>query len=163
MNMMPRRRALAALGAVAAGFLTRDTTKAQLTEQQVRNHSQVTSTGNVWVDQTADGAQNTEIFVDGVWTGEDGIYRTSTGQIVLNDNQVTSTGDVAVRQVARGSQNTTAAVIGNDNCDPQYGPCGGANANCQPGSVLADPGTGQLFYCAGDQAFYPVPCQRCGK
>lgn len=101
--------ALAALGTRRAS--------AQFTEQEVSNGLQVVSTGNVTVDQAASGQQSVDIFGRPV---EDGIYRTTTGQVVVNDGQIVATGDVNVSQAASGQQTVFTAQQGGRRsyCDP---------------------------------------------
>jgi hypothetical protein len=154
--MMPRRSAIAALGAVFGSVLTSQATKAQFTEQEIRNNAQVVSTGDVRLNQNAEGAQNVEVLIDGVWQSQDGIYRTQTGQVVINDGQVVSTGNVELNQSARGSQNVRAVYSG--------GYYDGMPADvCEPGKVIADPGSGQLFYQANDCCFYQACAVNCQK
>jgi hypothetical protein len=155
MKLMNRR---SNLGLILAGFATvigADRAKGQYTEQNVRNGLQVTSTGNVTVDQAASGQQG--VYIDGTLQTRDGVYRTSTGQVVMNNGQITSTGDVTVSQSASGNQQVVATLPQND------GYYDGMPANqCQVGSVIADP-NGVLYFQKDDCCFYRVPCIPCKK
>jgi hypothetical protein len=128
---------------------------AQFTTQEVRNGLQVTSTGDVRVDQSASGNQEVGVFIDGRVVTEDGIYRDGSTQVVINDGQITSTGDVDVRQAASGTQQVTTVVRRQDDW------YNGMQADaCSPGQVLASP-NGVLFYQRDDCCFYEVPCIPC--
>jgi len=137
------------LGLILAGFATvigSDRVRAQYSEQQVRNGAQITSTGNVNLEQSASGSQNVEVMVDGQWVHEDGIYRDGTTQVVINDGQVTSTGDVNVRQSASGDQRVSTTIYDGSRAD-----------RCQVGAVIADP-DGVLYFQKADCCWYRVPC-----
>jgi hypothetical protein len=134
---------------MVASFLAPRIAGAQFTEQEVRNGLQVTSTGNVDVEQAASGTQDVGVVINGELVTEDGVYQSGTSQVVLNDGQITSTGDVRVVQSASGTQ--TAVYSGVRNGGPVEG-------ECRPGDVIANPDTGQLFYVARDCCYYEVPC-----
>lgn len=129
--------ALAALGTRRAS--------AQFTEQEVSNGLQVVSTGNVTVDQAASGQQSVDIFGQPL---EDGVYRTTTGQVVVNDGQIVATGDVTVSQAASGQQTVRSTTLYD----------GVRAETCQPGKVIADPDTGELYYQGRDCCYYLSPC-----
>lgn len=148
--MITRRSAIASAWAAIAAATAQRHTLAQFTEQEVSNGLQVVSTGNVNVDQAASGQQDVGIFVNGVPANEDGVYRTSTGQVVVNDGQIVATGDVNVRQSASGSQTVRTTQLYD----------GVRAESCQPGKVIADPDTGQLYYQGRDCCYYLSPC--CG-
>ena len=160
MNLMNRRTSLAAITAAGLSLWTnRQVTKAQYTEQQVRNDLQVTSTGNVNVDQAASGNQSVEVLVDGQWVHEDGIYRDGATQVVVNDGQITSTGNVNVRQSASGDQRVTT-VVRHSSTDWYDGM---PADKCEPGKVIANPDTGELYYQARDCCYWKAcasPCQK---
>lgn len=147
-----RRTACGSLVAMLSTLIGTRSTLAQHTEQEIRNGLQVVSTGDVNVSQ--DAAGNQEIFaVNGTAIHGDGVYQTSTGQVIVNDGQVVATGDVDVSQRAAGSQ-TVFTITSGQRAEV-----------CNPGHVLADPTTGQLFYQANDCCYYPAcaaPCkERC--
>jgi hypothetical protein len=145
-----------ALVAGVATLVGRSRASAQLTTQEVMNSNQITSTGNVNVEQSASGVQGVEVFVDGEWVSGDGIYRDGNRQVIVNDNQVTSTGDVNVRQAANGTQQVTTVV--------RYPERGGDRADvCSPGAVMANPNTGQLFFQANDCCWYVACASDCQK
>lgn len=133
------------LGAVASLF-TPQVVKAQFTEQEVRNGLQVTSTGDVDVNQSASGSQIVDI--NGTPINGNGVYQTATGQVVVNDGQITSTGDVSVNQSASGGQEVSGVYSSGMSGDWE----------CVPGYVIADPESGQLYYQRDDCCFYKVPC-----
>lgn len=152
--MITRRFAISSTVAAALATLNRHAGFAQFTEQEVSNGLQVTSTGNVNVSQAASGQQDVGVLINGVVETEDGIYRTSTGQVVMNDGQITATGDVNVTQSASGQQTVRTTVLRD----------GVRAETCQPGHVIADPDTGQLYYQARDCCYYLSPCcqqERC--
>lgn len=143
--MITRRFALSSAVAAAVTTLNRHTTLAQFTEQEVSNGLQVTATGNVNVDQAASGTQG--VLVNG-YPVEDGIYRTTTGQVVVNDGQITATGDVNVTQSASGTQTVRQLTVYD----------GQPADRCQPGHVIADPNTGLLYYQRNDCCYWLSPC-----
>lgn len=151
-RLMSRRRSLASFAGLAAAALSQRGAKAQFTEQEVRNGLQVTSTGDVEVDQAASGQQDVRVVVDGRPITENGVYRTATGQTVVNDGQITSTGNVRVTQSASGDQSVYSAVYD-----------GMPAESCNPGHVLADPATGQLYFQAQDCCYYPACASECRK
>jgi hypothetical protein len=147
--MFTRRFAISSAVAAAVATLSRRSTLAQFTEQEVSNGLQVTATGNVHVDQAASGQQDVGVFVNGQPV-DNGIFRTTTGQVVVNDGQITATGDVTVSQSASGTQTVRSVSLYD-----------GAPADrCDPGHVIADPTTGQLYYQGNDCCYYLSPC--CG-
>jgi hypothetical protein len=154
---MNRRSSLSLLAAGFASVIGASRARAQFTDQEVRNGAQITSTGNVNLEQSASGNQQVEVQVDGGWVSDDGIYRTQTGQVVINDGQVTSTGDVNVRQSASGNQRVVATLPQND------GYYDGKPADtCEVGKVIADP-NGVLYFQKDDCCYYRVPCIPCKK
>lgn len=155
---MKRMNRRSNLGLILAGFATvigSKAARAQFTEQDVTNGLQVTSTGNVTVDQAASGQQG--VYIDGTLETRDGVYRTSTGQVVMNNGQITSTGDVTVSQSASGNQRVVATLPARD------GFYDGMPADtCEVGKVIADP-NGILYFQKTDCCFYRVPCIPCKK
>lgn len=149
MNIMSRRTTFSAIfGGLAAAILP-SRTLAQYTEQEVSNGLSVVSTGDVTVDQAASGVQ--EVDINGTLVSGDGVYQTSTGNVVVNDGRIVATGDVDVSQSASGNQ--SVAVYS-----------GMPASACNPGHVIADPSTGQLFYQGNDCCYYEacaVNCKRC--
>lgn len=151
MNPMNRRSSLSLIMAGFASVIGSSRARAQFTEQDVTNGLQVTSTGNVTVDQAASGQQG--VYIDDTLQTRDGVYRTSTGQVVMNNGQITSTGDVTVSQSASGNQQVVATLPQND------GYYDGKPAdNCEVGKVVADPDTGLLYYTARDCCLYLSAC-----
>lgn len=152
---MTTRRAVMGpfVAAIAATVFDRQRVLAQHTAQEVTNGLQVTATGDVRVDQAASGQQDVGIFANGVPITEDGVYRTSSGQLVVNDGQITATGDVTVTQSASGQQTVRHFTVYD----------GQRADRCEPGHVLADPNTGLLYYQANDCCYYLSPCcqQKC--
>lgn len=156
MTPMTRRASLATLlSAIASiGIGTRGT-RAQFTEQEVRNGASVVATGDVELNQSASGTQ-VVTDVNGVPVNGDGIYQTDSGQVVVNDGRVTATGDVSVNQSASGSQTVQVASL------PNVAYYDGMPADqCNPGQVIADPTTGQLFYQANDCCYYAACASEC--
>lgn len=152
MNLMNRRSSLSLIIAGFASVVGASRAKAQWTEQQIRNGAQVTATGDVTLNQSASGQQG--VYIDGVLQTEDGIYRTSTGQVIMNDGQVTATGDVVLNQSASGNQQVRTEVR-------QSGMYDGIPAGtCQVGAVIADP-DGILYFQKADCCWYLVPCMPC--
>src|SRR5690554_3147370 len=131
--MFTRRFAISSAVAAALAVVNRHAASAQHTAQEIRNGVQVVATGNVNVDQAASGSQTVDIFGRPL---EDGIYRTTTGQLVVNDGQIVATGDVNVRQSASGTQTARQLTVYD----------GQRADRCQPGHVLADPNTGRIYY-----------------
>ena len=124
---------------------------AQFSEQEIRNSAQVVSTGDVNLSQ--DAAGNQEVYaVNGVPVTGDGVYQTSTGQVIVNDGQVVATGDVNVSQRASGSQTVYAET-------ELYS--GMPAGTCEPGKVIANPDTGQLFYQGRDCCWWPACAEAC--
>ena len=148
---MNRRTAFSALVAGISTILATRTARAQKTAQEVLNELQVTSTGNVTVEQAASGQQEVGILVGGEVQTADGIYRTETGQAVINDGQITATGDVDVVQSASGQQEVTVVRLQQDWYD------GMPAEVCETGKVIADP-NGVLYYQRADCCLYEVPC-----
>jgi hypothetical protein len=125
---------------------------AQFTEQEVRNNADIVSTGNVTLNQTASGEQG--VFINGVLVTEDGIYQTDVGQVVVNNGRVVATGDVSVSQTAAGSQQVTTVRT--------FPEADGEPARvCNPGEVIANPDTGQVFYQARDCCWYKACATVC--
>lgn len=152
-RLMSRRRSLVlSFAGLGAAILNPSGARAQMTEQEVRNGLQVTSTGDVEVDQAASGQQDVRVTVDGLPVTENGVYRTANGQTVVNDGQITSTGDVRVTQSASGTQSVYTAVYD-----------GMPAESCNPGHVLADPKTGQLFFQGEDCCYWPACASECRK
>lgn len=157
--LVDRRKSLSAIaGAVAAGFFVQRGAKAQFTEQEVRNGADIVSTGDVNLSQSASGSQATfGVIVDGELVTEDGIYQSETGQVVVNDGRVVSTGDVNVSQSASASQTTVLTGV-------DYPVEEGDRASyCNPGAVIANPHTGQLFYQREDCCWYVACANKCQK
>lgn len=147
-HMMTRTRFLMSTAASLAALLPIKT-KAQLTTQEVLNELSVVSTGDVNVNQEAAG--NQEVFTADT---PDGIYRTETSQVVVNGGRIVSTGDVDVSQRASGNQEVTVV----------YPERGGDKADyCQPGAVIANPNTGQVFYQGFDCCWWPACASDCQK
>lgn len=149
MNLTRRQSLFAAIGGLFA--VTPQLAKAQFTEQEVRNNSDVVATGDVNVSQSASGVQG--VYIDGQLVTEDGIYPTSTGQVVVNEGRVVATGDVNVSQSASGSQTVVTRVFPTSNGEPAR--------TCDPGAVIANPETGQLFYQANDCCWYTACADKC--
>ncbi len=150
MNIMTRRMSIASLAGLAAALP--GVVKAQFTEQEVRNGADVVATGDVDINQSASGSQIVDI--NGTPINGDGIYQTSSGQVVVNDGRVVATGDVSVNQSASGTQTVSA----------HYPTSEGERANrCQPGAVMANPNTGQLFYQRDDCCWYVACAVNCKK
>lgn len=151
-----RRQSLSALaGAVGAVILGTSRAKAQFTEQEVRNGADIVSTGDVNLSQSASGSQEATfgVYVDGELVTQDGIYQSSTGQIVVNDGRIVSTGDVNVSQSASGTQSVSTVVFPTRDGEPaDY---------CDPGAVVGNPNTGQLFYQGYDCCWYAACANRC--
>lgn len=143
--MITRRFAIGSTVAAALAIINRHAASAQYTKQEVSNGLQVVSTGNVNVDQAASGSQSVDIFGQPL---EDGIYRTTTGQMVVNDGQIVATGDVNVRQSASGTQTVRQLTVYD----------GQPADRCDPGHVIADPNTGLIYYQANDCCYYLSPC-----
>lgn len=149
MNIMSRRKTFSAIFGGLLATILPSRVSAQYTEQEVRNGLSVVSTGDVTVDQAASGVQGVEI--NGTAVNGDGVYQTTSGQVVVNDGRITATGDVDVRQSASGNQSVTLYS-------------GMPASTCNPGQVIADPATGQLFYQANDCCYYEAcagNCHRC--
>jgi hypothetical protein len=96
------------------------------------------ATGNVHVGQNASASQTTRAAGSTTGTGI---------QVVTNDGSIVATGDVWVEQDAAASQTHRGGGGG----EGQY-------AECVPGSVWADPGSGQLFYCDADACWQRLRC-----
>lgn len=153
--MLTRRNATMSIVAGLAGLVGSRSAKAQFSTQEVMNTSQIVSTGDVNLDQAASGTQQVEVLIDGEWVSGDGIYRDGSSQVILNDNQVTSTGNVNVRQSASGTQAVTVV---------RYPQQSGDRADvCQPGAVMANPNTGQLFFQGPDCCWWPACANDCQK
>lgn len=150
MNPINRRYASAAIAGAFASFLGGKEAKAQFTEQEVRNGADIVATGDVNLSQSASGTQT--VLVDGVPV-DDGIYRTDTGQVVVNEGQVVATGDVNVSQSASASQTVVSYPTSE----------GQPAERCQPGAVMANPNTGQLFYQRDDCCWYPACAANCPR
>lgn len=149
--MVSRRLAVGTLLSALFTWITTSKGLAQFTEQEIKNGTAITATGDVTLTQDAAGSQ--AVLVNGIPIEGDGIYRTSTGQVVVNDGRITATGDVNVTQRASGQQNVVIER-----------PSRGGSANvCSPGAVLANPDTGELFYQGNDCCWWPVPQPVCRK
>ena len=155
MNLLDRRQSLSAMaGAAAAVFFGAKQASAQFTEQEVRNGAAITSTGDVTLNQSASGSQIVDI--NGTPITGDGIYETSTGQVVVNNGRVVATGDVNVNQSASGTQHVEV--------DRVFPTADGDPARvCEPGAVIANPDTGQVFYQARDCCWYAACAVNCSK
>ena len=153
MNLMDRRQSLSAMaGAAAAVFFGAKQASAQFTEQEVRNGAAITSTGDVTLNQSASGSQVVDI--NGTPITGDGVYPTESGQVVVNDGRIVSTGDVSVNQSASGSQHVEVErVFPTADGDPAR--------VCEPGAVIANPDTGQVFYQARDCCWYAACANAC--
>jgi hypothetical protein len=153
--MITRRFAISSAMAAILATIDRHAGLAQHSAQEVTNGLQVTSTGNVNVNQAASGQQEVGVLINGVVETEDGIYRTSSGQVVMNDGQITATGDVNVTQSASGTQTVYS--------EQNLGLYHGAPADrCQPGHVIADPTTGMIYFQGKDCCYWLSPCcQKC--
>lgn len=155
MSVMESRRTVVAgiLGTIAAFGTNR--AKAQFTEQEIRNGADIVSTGDVNLTQSAAGSQEASfgVYVDGELVTQDGVYQSSTGQIVVNNGRVVSTGDVNVTQTATGSQTVSGVVFPSSDGEPAD--------HCQPGAVIANPATGQLFYQRDDCCWYAACANGC--
>ena len=148
--MITRRTSFSVIGAAIAAVWSQRPANAQFTEQQVRNSSQVVSTGDVNVSQEAAGSQEV-VAVNGVPISGDGVYRSNNEQFIVNDNQVVSTGSVNVEQRASGSQTVYTETL--------YS--GMPAGQCNPGAVLANPDTGQLFFQGRDCCWWPACSDQC--
>jgi hypothetical protein len=145
---MSRRSSLSAIvGAVGAVIFGGGNAKAQFTEQEVINAADIVSTGDVELNQSASGSQVVDI--NGWPITGDGIY----SEVVVNDGRIVSTGDVSVNQSASASQEVEVSY-------PEYSgqPAEGA---CRPGTVIANPNTGQVFYQGRDCCWYAACANRC--
>lgn len=154
MNLLHRRNFVAGISGLLAALPA--VTKAQFTEQEVRNNADIVATGDVNVSQSASGSQDATfgVYVDGELVTQDGVYQTSTGQVVVNDGRIVATGDVNLSQSASGTQSSTAVVT--------YPSSDGDRASsCQPGAVIANPTTGQIFYQRDDCCWYAACANRC--
>ena len=149
MNTSRRQFTLAAIASALWSGMHVGGANAQYTEQEVRNGAAVTATGDVTLTQDAAGGQSV-LVVNGTPITQDGVYRTAQGQVVVNDGRVVATGDVTVEQRASGNQSSEAWVWPTE--------AGQRAVTCQPGSVLANPHTGVLFFQKDDCCWYPVPC-----
>lgn len=151
MKIMTRRASLATLlsGIASIGLAGTRGARAQFTEQEVRNGAQVTSTGNVDIDQAASGDQSVVILDDGTQVTGDGVYRTGTSQTVVNGSQVTSTGNVRLTQSASGNQEVATL--------PSVYYDGVPAGQCSIGAVISDP-DGVLYFQRADCCWYKVPC-----
>jgi hypothetical protein len=143
--MMTRKRFFTTTVAAIAAVTGARPARAQFTENEVRNGATITATGDVSLDQAASGEQVVDINGSPVDLGQDGVYRTSTGQVVVNDGRIVATGDVRVSQSASGDQTVTALYDGVP------------ASQCRLGAVIADP-DGILFYQKQDCCWYRVPC-----
>lgn len=146
-----RRNFLTLLGTMMA--LAPGRAKAQFTEQEVRNGVDVVATGDVEVNQSAEG--NQAVDINGTPIHGDGVYQTANGQVVVNDGRIVSTGDVSVNQSASGSQSVAVVY-------PEYSGQP-ATGYCSPGLVLANPNTGQVFYQGNDCCWYVACAKQCKK
>lgn len=153
---LSRRNAVGGVvaAAIASIFTSRERAAAQFTEQEVRNGATITSTGDVSLNQSASGTQG--VYVDGVAIpDEDGIYDTGTSQVVVNDGRITSTGDVSVNQSASGTQTAVYRTFPTSDGEPAR--------QCNPGAVIANPSTGQVFYQKEDCCWYAACANGCQK
>jgi hypothetical protein len=151
---MNRKSALSVMaGAIGAAFFGTKSAKAQFTEQEIRNGADVVATGDVNISQSASGSQG--VYIDGQLVTEDGIYSTSTGQVVVNNGRVVATGDVNVSQSASGTQTVVTRVFPTGDGEPAR--------VCEPGAVIANPSTGQVFYQRDDCCWYAACANGCKK
>lgn len=147
------------VGGIAALFSRVERSAAQFTEQEVRNAADIVATGDVNLSQSASGRQSVLVDVNGTPITEDGIYRTEAGQVVVNNGRVVATGDVNVSQSSSGNQSAGVHAEAWPHRD------GDRAEVCQPGAVMANPNTGQVFYQAFDCCWYAAcsaPCQAKG-
>ena len=144
--MMTRMRFLTTTAAAFAALVGARPARAQFTEQEVRNGATITATGDVSLDQSASGDQVVDINGAPVDLSQNGVYRSSTGQVVVNDGRITATGDVRVSQSASGVQQVTTSYYD-----------GVPASQCQVGAVVSDP-NGVLYYQRDDCCWYRVPC-----
>lgn len=149
LEYLSRRRSLSAIAGAAAAVFFGGNAKAQFTEQEVRNGAAITSTGDVTLNQSASGTQ-VVTDVNGVPITGNGIYSTPAGQVIVNDGRIASTGDVSVNQSASSVSNRVFPA--ND---------GEAARVCDPGAVIANPATGQVFYQKDDCCWYAACANAC--
>ena len=149
MSVMTSRRTFGAiLGMVAAAFPAR--AFAQFTEQEIIQGADVVSTGDVNIEQN--GSNNGVLRINGTPITEDGVYQTNQGQVIVQSGRVVSTGDVNIEQSASNSQTTRVVFPENDGDEADV---------CSPGSVIANPHTGRVFYQRHDCCWYAACAAGC--
>lgn len=153
MNVMQSRRIFAAgfVGALAA--LTGNRASAQFTEQEVLQGTDVVSTGDVNISQSASLSADGTLVINGTPITEDGVYQTNQGQVIVQNGRVVSTGDVNISQSAEGSSTELVEVWPHKDGDRAE--------VCSPGAVMANPNNGQVFYQGFDCCWYAACANGC--
>jgi hypothetical protein len=149
---MERRTVLSAaiLGGIGA-IVHRFGAEAQFTEQEILQGADVVSTGNVEINQSA--SNEAFLTINGTPITEDGVYQTNQGQVIVQNGRVVSTGDVSINQQASNQSHNEIVYPEYDGQD--------VTGYCVPGSVLANPDTGQVFYQGRDCCWYAACANRC--
>jgi hypothetical protein len=138
------------MAGAAAALVFNRSAKAQFTEQEIVQGTDVVSTGNVDINQVA--TNNGVLTINGTPITEDGVYETTTGQVIVQNGRVVSTGDVSISQTA--SNNSETEII--------YPTYDGEQADvCSPGAVIANPDSGQVYYQRRNCCWYAACANKC--